>query len=194
MTRRYDTRIGQQLHQGGNTPGESNSIAKWLRQAFSSAAQAVPPGQREITKGSPLAQSAEWKNQFIPPEQPPFKTPDENIDIDGAKPPDEGGDGTIGVPGYTPPGGGGAGGPVVGPTHPGWNPTDLTPLIQRITRLEYIADNHEYRIQALERRLEQLQLEFPDYSRTFKKIRDDIADLKRRVGLIEDDLGNTIDC
>ena len=193
MSRRYDTRIGQQLHQGGNTPGESNSIAKWLRQAFAAASSAVAPGAREITRNNPQAQNPVWKNQFIPPEQPLIKDQNQVLGADGAKHPDQGSDGTIGTPGYTQPSTGG-GGVSIGGDVAVYGTVDLRPIFARLAYLEQKVADHEYRITLLEKRVANFKWEAPDFSKTIDRIKADIKDLRRRTDVVEDDLNNTIDC
>jgi hypothetical protein len=183
MTRRYDTRIGQQLHQGGNTPGESNSIAKWLRKAFTSAAEAIAPGPREITRDNPVARGADFRNQFIPPEQPQIRGPDQVLNADGARPPDEGGDGTVGVPGFTPPQQGGGGDINVGGDTAVYGHVDLRAIFAQLAYLQQKVADHEYRITLLEARMASVE-RHPNNLRAFE----------RRLAAIEKELEEAVEC
>lgn len=183
MTRRYDTRIGQQLHQGGSTPGESNSIAKWLRKAFASAADAVPPGPREITRNNPVARDADFINQFIPPEQPPLRDADGNLNADGARPPDKGGDGTVGVPGFNPPQQGGGGDINVGGDTAVYGSVDLRSIFAQLAELHRKVADHEYRITLLEARL-----------RSVERNSNNLREINNRLARIERELREAVEC
>lgn len=133
---RYESQIGDQLHQGGLTPGQSDSIARWLRRTAGGIAQEV----RELGPGSLAAKSANFLNKFIAPEQRRFRTPAEQAAADGVGANGKDGKATE-VDGGLPPTLGGTD-PSQGPSNIfndnslGFDPVDLRPIFARLARLE----------------------------------------------------------
>lgn len=146
---KYESRIGDQLHQGGLTPGQSDSIALWLRGRFGSLAQEV----RELGPGSLAAKSSRFLNNFIAAEQRPFRSPGQQEGVDGVG----GGSGsgqTAEVDGGLPPTLGGIPDSSSGPTYInqdnslGFDPVDLRPIFARLSHLEQKVAALDYAVTA----------------------------------------------